>query len=61
MDDERKEPLPVEVITLEPGRKPRRFVIDHNNEADRKRLGKHCWWAFRNGVEIRTRPVASFD
>lgn len=50
-------PLYVEVITIQPGKQPKRKVINHNDRDDRQWLGKHCFWAFRNGVEIRTKAV----
>lgn len=31
-----------------------RKVIDHNNREDRVWLGKHCFWAFRNGRSVKT-------
>lgn len=54
MTDER---LDIEVITIHPGGRRQRKVINHNDHDDRVWLGKHCFWAFRNGVEIRTRAV----
>ncbi len=32
-------------------------VIDHDDREDRKWLGKHAFWAMRNGREVTTRPV----
>lgn len=32
-------------------------VIDHNKTADRQWLGKHCFWAFRNGHGVQTSPL----
>ena len=32
-------------------------VIDHDKRDDRVWLGKHCFWAFRNGRSITTEPV----
>jgi len=32
-------------------------VIDHNQHHDRVWLGKHCFWAFRNGRGIETEPL----
>ena len=32
-------------------------VIDHNDREDRVWLGKHCFWAFRNGRSVTTEPV----
>lgn len=29
-------------------------VIDHNSHDDRVWLGRHCFWAFRNGRSITT-------
>lgn len=31
--------------------------IDHNDRWDRQWLGKHAYWAMRNGHEVTTRPV----
>jgi len=31
-------------------------VIDHDSRDDRVWLGKHCFWAFRNGRSITTQP-----
>lgn len=31
-------------------------TIDHNDANDRAWLGKHCYWAFRNGRGVVTRP-----
>lgn len=49
--------VPVEVITtdLDTGKVDRR-VIDHDDFEDRKWLGKHCFWAMRNGKSVETRP-----
>lgn len=30
--------------------------VDHNSREDRVWLGKHCFWAFRNGRAIVTYP-----
>lgn len=30
--------------------------IDHENRDDRQWLGKHCYWAMRNGRSVETRP-----
>lgn len=32
-------------------------VIDHDDREDRVWLGRHCYWAFRNGRSITTEPV----
>lgn len=32
-------------------------VIDHDNRDDRVWLGKHCFWAMRNGKSVTTLPV----
>lgn len=29
-------------------------VVDHDNYEHRKWMGRHCFWAFRNGREVRT-------
>ncbi|MBO0125180.1 hypothetical protein [Agrobacterium sp. OT33] len=34
-------------------------VIDHNDRDDRVWLGKHCFWAFRNGRSVTTEPFLS--
>lgn len=57
MDEQQRAPLPLEVVTIRSDGRSTRKVIDHNNPADRVWLGKHCFWAFRNGVEIRTKPM----
>lgn len=31
-----------------------RKVIDHENRDDRVWLGRHCYWAFRNGRSVET-------
>lgn len=41
-----------ERVTLESERR-----INHADHADRVWLGKHCFWAMRNGREVSTRPV----
>ena len=32
-------------------------IIDHDDRSDRIWLGKHCFWAFRNGRHVQTGPV----
>lgn len=32
-------------------------IIDHDVREDRVWLGKHCFWAMRNGYEVSTRPL----
>lgn len=32
-------------------------VIDHGRHSDRLWLGKHCFWAFRNGRDVETEIV----
>lgn len=32
-------------------------IIDHDNRNDRVWLGKHCYWAFRNGRSVSTTPI----
>ncbi len=34
-------------------------TINHNSPRDRDWLGKHCYWAFRNGHGVQTSPVES--
>lgn len=33
------------------------FQIDHRSRADREKLEKHMYWAFRNGRGVVIRPV----
>ena len=54
---EENERLALEVITIHADKQRTRRIIDHNNREDRVWLGKHCFWAFRNGAEVRTRAV----
>lgn len=52
--------LPLEVITRNMSdldAPATRKVIDHADQSDRKWLGKHCWWAFRNNHSVHTAPV----
>lgn len=53
---EKSETLSLVVITkiAATGEIEGRKVIDHNNFDDRKWLGKHCFWAFRNGRSVLT-------
>lgn len=53
------EKLIVRVVTtdLKSGRQSVR-EIDHDDFEDRKWLGKHCFWAMRNGCSVETRPMA---
>lgn len=32
-------------------------VIDHGVHSDRVWLGKHCFWAARNGYEVTSTPM----
>lgn len=36
-------------------------VIDHNIHSDRVWLGKHCFWAARNGYEVTSTPMEVAD
>lgn len=51
--------VPVEVTTsFAAGSAPtERFVIDHGLQSDRSILGRHSYWAMRNGVTVITRPL----
>ena len=53
-------PIPLKVITFKAGSDEieNERIIDHNNHSDRVWLGKHCYWAFRNGFGIETEPVS---
>jgi hypothetical protein len=46
--------LVVETANVITGQIEGRKVIDHNNREDRVWLGKHCFWAFRNGRSVKT-------
>lgn len=49
--------LKIEVMTRNmnaPDEAPTRKIIDHDNREDRVWLGKHCFWAFRNGRSVTT-------
>ena len=32
-------------------------VIDHDEHDSRVWLGRHCFWAMRNGFAVHTRPL----
>lgn len=36
-------------------------IIDHEDGPDRKWLGRHCFWAFRNNHGVQTYPIAGED
>ena len=57
---EADKPIPLKVITFKAGSDEieNERIIDHNNHSDRVWLGKHCYWAFRNGFGIETEPVS---
>lgn len=50
-------PLMVETWNVETDEKEAERVIDHSRHSHRSWLGKHCFWAFRNGRGIVTRPL----
>lgn len=52
-------PVRIEVLTMRMSdmKQTGYRVIDHNNEEDRQWLGKHCYWAFRNGHGVQTAPL----
>jgi hypothetical protein len=56
---ENSKPIPLKVITFKVGSVDieNERVIDHNSHSDRVWLGKHCYWAFRNGFGVETEPV----
>jgi hypothetical protein len=31
--------------------------IDHGDKSDRIWLGRHCFWAIRNGLKVSTEPL----
>lgn len=51
-------PVEVTTVDLATGKCARR-IIDHDDFEDRKWLGKHCFWAMRNGRSVETSPAAS--
>lgn len=55
-----QEKLPLVVITrnMKTGAIESHKKIDHNNRDDRVWLGKHCFWAFRNGRSVETFAMA---
>ena len=55
-----KSPLHLQVIStnIATGAVELSKVIDHNSHDDRIWLGRHCYWAFRNGRSITTYAVA---
>ena len=57
MEENQKTPLYVRVVTIKDNGVKSTKIIVHNNYEDRKWLGKHCFWAFRNGVEIHISAV----
>lgn len=61
MTDERDEkthrPVMIFVETAMPDGSTTRRVIDHSDRESRIWLGKHCYWALRNGVTVRTGPI----
>lgn len=52
-----QEVLNIVVETWLNGTMESRRVVDHNSGDDRRWMGKHCFWAFRTGREVRTYPV----
>ena len=53
--------VPVEVITRntnDPDEAPRRRLINHAIDSDRRWLGKHAYWALRNGYAVNTVPLS---
>ena len=54
-------PLMVETWSVDTDEKVSERVIDHSRHSHRSWLGKHCFWAFRNGhgIVARTLPKGS--
>ena len=50
-------PLLVETWSVASDEKINYRVIDHANHDHRVWLGKHCFWAFRNGHGVVTKPL----
>lgn len=59
MTDTPKSPLNtvVETTDLGTGVLENRRVIDHNDRESRQWLGRHCYWAMRNGRKVTTYPA----
>lgn len=52
--------IPVEIITRNiknPDESPRFRIINHGEDSDRRWLGKHSYWAIRNGFSTTSRPL----
>lgn len=47
-------PLIVETRDLKTGELESSKTIDHADRDDRVWLGRHCFWAFRNGRSVTT-------
>jgi hypothetical protein len=45
------------VDTYRAGRLETSCVVDHDNPKHRQWMGRHCFWAFRNGREVRTKAT----
>lgn len=62
MDEERAKQIPpplyirVSTIILETGQVESVRWMNHYSKEDRVWLGRHCYWAFRNGRSILTEP-----
>lgn len=52
-------PLPLKITTYRPGTDEieSERIIDHASHKDRVWLGKHCFWAVRNGLGVDTEPL----
>lgn len=44
----------VKIETYVDGKLDSEKSIDHDDPRDRVWLAKHCWWAARNGAEVRS-------
>lgn len=46
--------LPVAVVTrkMDSDEPSNTKIVDHNNPMHRRWMGRHCFWAFRNGHSI---------
>lgn len=51
------ETIPVHVTTRFADGTEAHVVVDHANREHRQWLGKHCFWAFRNGASVITAPT----
>lgn len=49
--------IPVLVTTTFADGSVQERTVDHDDREHRVWLGKHCFWAMRNGATVTTRPL----